>query len=149
MGGIEPPSQVWKTCILTVVLHPRAETSIAFRCCIINLMVRFGTFFGHDLSAFHRNPTATPDNTSPSNPVRHQTFEQRQQIDNNRRVIQRYADAGVIHNYRVDAKESLSNGPRLNPSPKQTNPRPSRIDIVKPTGRGYSEPPSRSYNPYR
>ena len=36
VGRIELPSQVWKTCILTAVLHPQAFTIVAERCYNVN-----------------------------------------------------------------------------------------------------------------
>lgn len=97
-----------------------------------------------------------------------ESFEQRQKLESNRRLIGGYKDAGVLHNYREDALEQRSKNhaaqykdgvaqrtPRV--QGRSTNP----IDIVKsprpigdagqnlPSCPSFQEPTSRRYNPYK
>lgn len=81
-----------------------------------------------------------------------ESFEQRQKIEGNRRLVGGYRDAGIVHTYRQEAHDSLSaQQPDSNdknkkhhhrgsmvtdrPTSRVQNPSSSRIDIMKPSSR--------------
>jgi len=81
-----------------------------------------------------------------------ESFEQRQKIEGNRRLVGGYRDAGVLHTYRQEAHDQLSSQQPDNdsdhkkhhrhnsmvtdrPTSRIQNPSSSRIDIIKPSSR--------------
>ena len=97
-----------------------------------------------------------------------ESFEQRRKLEGNRQLVGGYSDAGVLHNYRKDARgqqlQSQTDQARSTPEPGSVRARgtyQNRIDIVKPIrqvgGIGqnvpsrptFREPPTRGYNPYQ
>lgn len=164
VGGIEPPSQVWKTCILTVVLHPRTA-----RHCIISVLYNkamgllSSRFNRPDTGIIHSNSIAsTGSNTfGAASP---ESFAQRKIINHNREHVPHFRSAGVIHSYRHDAssytarnnpyveRDSAGSGnpiahPGLN---NRSHAQPTRMAPPRTAtpSTTYREPPRRNYNPY-
>lgn len=82
-----------------------------------------------------------------------ESFEQRQKIEGNRRLVGGYRDAGIVHTYRQEAHDTISSGQLADsddknkkhhhrnsmvtdrPTSRIQNPSSSRIDIIKPSSR--------------
>ena len=174
--GIEPRSQVWKTCILTAVLHPQID----FMYCIIPipynkamgfLSSRFN--FNSSGGQFHSSGMTKGDSVTGSGSV--QSFEQRQQVNKNRQVVGAYKDASVLRTYRDDAyspdRDEVHYGPdvqkdldeqkalrdkrssKINLDEQSTSKikqlHSSRIDVVKTTRQGFNAGQSAPEQPRR
>lgn len=161
---VELTSQVWKTCILTVVLHPQAMNIIAKM--RYNLTMRFNRFVNPLKSGkIHSSGVAHAANPETFGATSAESFEQRRQIDKNRQIIKPFSDSAVTRDYREQHKFQVID------APKQTETEAteaqygqnrqitgSRSEPTKPTRQSFNassvpprtfrEPPSRGYNPY-
>ena len=118
---IELRSQVWKTCILTAVLHPQIDlydciilmiynkVAVALIGCL-SFIFWYNVGMGFSSSRFtynsvngqfHSSGMTKGDSVTGSERV--QSFEQRRQIDKNRKVIGAYKDAAITRTYRNNA----------------------------------------------
>ena len=118
---IELRSQVWKTCILTAVLHPQIDlydciilmiynkVAVALIGCLLfifwyNVGMGFSSsrFTYNSVNGqFHSSGMTKGDSVTGSERV--QSFEQRRQIDKNRKVIGAYKDSAITRTYRNNA----------------------------------------------
>jgi len=80
-----------------------------------------------------------------------ESFEQRQKIEGNRRLVHGYRNAGIVHTYRQEAHDTLSNQQgngddkdrkhhrtsmvTEHPNSYIQNPSSSRIDVIKSSSR--------------
>ena len=161
---VELTSQVWKTRILTVVLHPQAMNIISNM--RYNLIMRFNRLINplksgkiHSSGVAHAANPETFGATSP------ESFEQRREIDKNRKVIKPFSDSAVTRDYReqhkfhkIDSLEQIeptatetSYGQNRQITGSRTKPtKPSRQSFNSSTiqPRTFREPPGRGFDPY-
>jgi hypothetical protein len=156
--GIEPSSQVWKTCILTVVLHPRVSRALYNFSSIIKSMMKLGINFDAERDdVFHSHGYAKiaygPNLGSASpKPGGGRAGE---------------GDIGAVGTYRyAGVPNRRSDDPTTKEAPAAEPANSRRTLHVKeragkdkaafshrdpseaPASRTFSEPPGRSYNPY-
>ena len=96
--------------------------------------------FNQQGSTFHSSGIVGDDSTMGATNA--QSFEQRRQIEHNRQRINGYKHAGVLHNYRNNARPAVMPRPA---SENSTAPRPS---VTAPPRQSFKESQVRRYNPY-
>lgn len=95
-----------------------------------------------DNKPFHSNGFAQIASGNRVGSVDNTSFSQRQQIENNRRLVYGY-NRSVIGNPRGVSRPRPISGLTIEPSSRQRN----SVPMPHPAPR-FSEPPARSYNPF-
>ena len=157
---IELRSQVWKTCILTAVLHPRVLYCSIFLMYNKCMNARFSQFTpGGQDNLFHSSGL-TDGSTRQicGGGANVPGFTARRRAAQRRKYISGYRDARVVNSYRQDARERGRLSDTISPDQANDDPRLQQRQHMKGAndtstpissdGHTFSEPVSRSRDRY-